>query len=217
MDLLMAQASSLYDAGMDWLSFEGTIDTLRQFAMVWTKSAPAKNKRDSWISCWTSLPEISCHSASAERPTSNGRNRVAGFPIMSSGIRRWMLSVECSKFILNQIESANCTFFRSGQRTSNVQRPASNLKVASLGQSGRPGDVKAIHLANPLHFLSRIYLPKAMTRRDHGITPGTNRSLKSFAVLTALKPPKLLVSDAGIGLFSSARPNTSSQVLMSEE
>ena len=64
---------------------------------------------------------------------------------------------------------------------------------------------------------TRTLLPVTDALAGVGIAPGTNRSLKSFIVATLLKPPKLLVSLAGMGLLTFERPKISSIVLRSEE
>src|SRR5579859_2485374 len=50
-----------------------------------------------------------------------------------------------------------------------------------------------------------------------GIAPGVNISLRSLAVATLLKPPRILVSARGMGLLIVGKPKTSSHVLISEE
>jgi IS4 transposase len=46
---LMAQAALRYDVAMGWLSFKGTVDSVRQFATAIAQARSVKNKSDSWI------------------------------------------------------------------------------------------------------------------------------------------------------------------------
>jgi len=60
---LMAQASVRYEVGMGWLSFKGTVDSLRQFAGAMAQARSAKNGSTSSRRSLKSLPAIASQSA----------------------------------------------------------------------------------------------------------------------------------------------------------